>query len=206
MNRIKLKQAESNFLERYPGGFQNVEMQQIAKKHSMEKMITLTQELFAKEKFLYPKEILESMNKIVGKATMVSLFEKPKFRDFAKSIGVDEREALCHGLKEFLHGDQSQGFELMRDILSMEKLAKWSIMTTFGIYFRPDFEVFIKPTTVKGIIELLDLPLIYKPTPTWEFYASYRELFNNLKHEVSPLLSPNNAAFSGFLWMSLEGR
>jgi len=206
MNLKILKQAESNFLERYPGGFQNAEIQQIAKKHNMEKMTALTKELFAKEKFLYPKEILESMSKIVGKATMVSLFEKPKFRDFAKSLGMDEREALCHGLKELLHGNQAEGFELMRDILNMEKLGKWSIMTIIPVYFNPDYEVFVKPTTVKGIIELLNLPLVYKPTPTWEFYEQYRELFNDLKNSVSPLLSPNNAAFSGFLWMSMDNR
>lgn len=204
MNLKNLKQAEANFLERYPGGFENAEIQQIAKKHNMGKMTALTQELFAVEKFLYPKEILESMAKIVGKATMVSLFEKPKFRDFAKSIGTDEREALCFGLKEFFHGDQAKGFELMRDILSMEKLGKWSIMTIFGVYFNPEYEVFVKPTTVKGIIEFLDLPLTYKPTPTWEFYSAYRELFNGLKQHVSPEISRNNAAFSGFLWMSME--
>lgn len=204
MNIKNLKHAESSFLARYPGGFKNPEIQQIAKKHNMDKMTSLTQELFAKEKFLYPKEILESMNKIVGKATMVSLFEKPKFRDFVKSLGTDERDVLCHGLKEFLHGDQAEGFELMRDILNMEKLGKWPLMTIIPVYFNPEFEVFVKPTTVKGIIEFLHLPLTYKPTPTWEFYSEYREIFNDLKTKVSPLLSQNNAAFSGFLMMSMD--
>ena len=204
MNIKNLKLAEANFLERYPGGFENAEIKLIAKKHNMEKMTALAQDLFEVNRFLYPKEIVESMAKIIGKATMVSLFEKPKFRDFAKSIGTDEREAICHGLKEFLHGDQAEGFQLMVDILNMEKLGKWSIITTFGIYYNPEYEVFVKPTTVKGIIDFLELPLTYKPSPTWEFYSAYRELFNELKEHVSPEISRNNAAFSGFLWMSLQ--
>ncbi len=204
MNIEKLKIAEELFFERYPEGFRNPEIIAIAKKHKIDKMTQLAQESFSEENFNNPELIIENMGKIVSRASMVSMFEKPKFRDFAKSLGSDEKEALAFGLKEQLYGNEEEGFDIVVDILKTEKLAKWPLVTISLIYFRPQSEVFIKPTTVKGIIEFLELSsLTYKPGPTWAFYSEYRKIFNSMKEQVSPLLSPDNAAFSGFLMMSL---
>jgi hypothetical protein len=64
--------------------------------------------------------------------------------------------------------------------------------------------VFIKPTTAKGIIAYFELEnLIYESQPTWEFYQAYRTEINRMKEQVDCSLAPNNAAFSGFLMMSL---
>lgn len=204
MNIEKLKKAEEAFLDRYPGGFKNPEMIAIGKKHKMEKMSELTRELFAPEKFLYPKQIVADMAKIVGKATMVSLFEKPKFRDFAKNLGSTEQEGVCYGLKELLHGDHKEGFDTLVEILAMEKLAKWTLMTIIPIYYRPEEEIFVKPTTTKNVISYFELEgLHYKATPTWEFYEQYRTAILDMKSKVSTDLSNNNAAFTGFLMMSM---
>lgn len=204
MNIEKLKKAEKAFLDRYPGGFKHPEMVAIGKKHKMDKMTEQTQEAFAPEKFIYPKQIIEDLAKIVGKASMVSVFEKPRFRDFAKNLGSTEQEGLCYGLKELLHGNHQEGFETMVDILSMEKLAKWTLMTIIPIYYRPSEEIFVKPTTTKNVISYFELEgLTYKATPTWEFYTQYRTAILDMKSKVSPDLGNNNAAFTGFLMMSM---
>lgn len=204
MNIEKLKKAEKAFLERYPGGFQHPEMIAIGRKHKMEKMTEETRALFAPDKFLYPKQIVADMAKIVGKATMVSLFEKPKFRDFSKNLGSTEQEGLCYGLKELLHGDMKEGFETVVDILAIEKLAKWTLMTIIPIYYRPSEEIFVKPTTTKNVISFFELEgLTYKATPTWDFYEKYRSAILNMKSKVSSDLGNNNAAFTGFLMMSM---
>jgi hypothetical protein len=46
--------------------------------------------------------------------------------------------------------------------------------------------------------------IVYKPKPTYDFYRKYRDIINNMKKEVSEQLSPDNAAFSGFLMMSMD--
>jgi hypothetical protein len=95
----------------------------------------------------------------------------------------------------------------MLDVLKSGKLAKWSLLTIIPIFFRPQTDVFVKPTTAKGIIEFLELKsLQYKPTPTWAFFEEYRAVINEMKSQVDPSLSPYNAAFSGFLVMSLENK
>jgi len=205
MNLNKLKQAEEAFFDRYPGGFEHPEMEGLGKKHKMDKMIAFAQEGFVKRNFKLPELIIENMVKIVSRSSMVSVFEKPKFRDFARSLLPKDMKTLVSGLENILHGKEQQGFETMLKVLQSGKLGKWSLMTICQNYFRPETEVFVKPTTAKGVIEYFELEnLQYKPTPSWVFYEEYRRVINEMKSKVDSSLSPYNAAFSGFLMMSME--
>jgi len=207
MNIRKLKLAEKAFFKEYPGGFNHPEMIALGKKHKMEKMITLTQDAFAKKNFKAPDEIIAGIIKIISRSSMVSLFEKPKFRDFANSLHHHDRELLVNGLKKLLYGKEQQGFDMMLEVLKIGKLAKWSLITICPAYFRSKDDVFIKPTTAKGVIEFFELTsLQYKPTPSWAFYEEYRAIINEMKSKVDPGLSPSNAAFSGFLMMNMNSR
>lgn len=207
MNLEKLKQAELAFLNQYPGGFQHPELLAVGKKHKMDKMIELARDSFSTDNFNDPEQIVEMMTKVISRSSMVSMFEKPKFRDFAKALTAHDVAQLANGLEELLSGDQLNGFEMMLEVLRTGKLAKWSLITVCPVYFNPDHEVFVKPTTAKGVIDYFELePLQYKPAPTWAFYETYRAIINQMKAEVNESLSPNNAAFTGFLMMSLENR
>lgn len=206
MNREKLKEAEEQFFMQYPGGFSNPLMLEIVKKHKVEKMKKLAQESFAIEQFDDPDKMTESISKIVTQSSLISIFEKPRFRDLVKVFSGSEKERLSFGLKEFLHGDQEYGFALMTDLLMEYKLAKWPLITICPIYYRPDVEVFIKPTTTKGVIAHFELEgLKYSPQPTFEFYRAYREQINQMKKELDASLQQDNAAFCGFLMMAIEG-
>src|SRR5690349_12528007 len=207
MNFERLKRAEEAFLHRFPGGFENPEI--IAtrvRKHKPEQMIALAQEGFSKRNFRLPELIVRNMVKMVSRSSIISVFEKPRFRDFADALSPEERKFLSHGLKELLHGNEQTGFEMMLGLLKDRKLAKWSLMTVCQTYFHPQRDVFVKPTTVKGVIEYFELKdLEYRPTPSWAFYDAYRSTFHEMKSKVDPSLSPTNAAFSGFLWMTIRG-
>jgi len=206
MNIKKLQQAEALFLQKYPNGFMHPEMEAIGKKHKMAQTITLAQESFVESNFDNVQELAEAMIKLVSRASMVSMFEKPKFRDFVRSLSSRELKPLTNGLKDFLHGDQRYGFESMLSVLKPAKLAKWSLLTIIPNYYFPDDEVFVKPTTAKGVIKHFELSdLEYKPTPTWDFYQRYRTTILEMKEQVIDTLAPNNAAFCGFLMMSMEG-
>ena len=134
------------------------------------------------------------------------MFEKPKFRDFARSLLSADRKTLAGGLEELLHGNEQTGFETLLEILKSGRLAKWSLMTICQAYYRPQVEVFIKPSTAKGIIECFELKnLQYKPTPTWAFYDDYRAAINEMKSKVDASLSPYSVAFTGFLMRSMQG-
>jgi hypothetical protein len=207
MNDNKLRQAEAAFLHRYPGGFDNSEM--IAtrvKKHKPDQMIALAQESFSKGNFKLPDLIVQNMVKLISRSSIISVFEKPRFRDFANALSPEEKEFLSSGLEELLYGDEQTGFGMMLGLLKSRRLAKWPLMTVCQTYFHPQRDVFIKPTTVKGVIEFFELEnLHYRPTPTWAFYEAYRSAFQEMKAKVDKSLSPTNPAFSGFLWMTIRG-
>lgn len=207
MNYTKLKQAEEAFLDRYPGGFDNMEIQAIRKKkHNVDKMIAFAQESFAKRNFKLPDLIIENVIKTIGRSSVISVFEKAKFRDFANLLLPQDRLFLSNGFKELLHGSEQSGFEAILDLLRSHKLGKWSLMTICQTYFHPQKDVLVKPTTVKNIIRYFELDhLQYKPTPTWQFYDSYRATIHEMKSKVNPSLSPTNAGFSWFLLLSTRG-
>ncbi|MFT5692431.1 MAG: hypothetical protein ACI92E_001765, partial [Oceanicoccus sp.] len=97
------------------------------------------------------------------------------------------------------------GFEAMVDLLKTAKLAKWSLVTIIPAYYAPNKEVFVKPTTAKNILNYFEITdPVYKPAPTWDFYKKYRTLINEAKTKVDKSLSPSNAAFSGFLMMTVK--
>ena len=104
MNITKLKAAERRFIERYPGGFSNPLMLELVKKHKVEKMKQMAQDSFAMRQFECAGEIVESMIKIASQSTLVSIFEKPKFRDSVRSMSDSEKQHLSHGLRNFCMG------------------------------------------------------------------------------------------------------
>ena len=207
MNLVRLKQAEEAFLGQYPGGFDNPEMIAIrTRKHNVDKMIAFTQKSFAERNFKLPDLIVQNMVKVVSRSSVVARFEKPKFREFADTLFPEQRDLLAGGLEQLLHGKEHTGFETILDLLKSRKLAKWSLMTICQTYFHPQRDVLVKPNTVKGIIQYFELnDLQYKPTPSWNFYDSYRSILHEMKSKVDCSLSPTNAAFSWFLLLSIHG-
>lgn len=206
LDKTELKKLEGDFLLQYPQGFNDPEMIDIGKKHKMSKMVEMSQELFTKTACSNPNVTADNMIKIIGRSSMVSMFEKPKFKDFVNNLNDNDKVFLVESLSQLLHGKQQLGFEGLVDILRTEKLAKWSLVTIIPAYYSPSKEVFIKPTTAKRILSHFELnDPVYKPAPTWDFYTKYRKLINAAKKSVDKNLSPSNAAFSGFLMMSVKG-
>lgn len=201
----KLKQLELEFLMKYPKGFSDPEMEKIAKKHNVNKMTDLSKECFSKRACSNVHVTAENMIKVISRSSMVSMFEKPKFRDFVRGLDENEKAFMVNALNQMLHGKKQFGFEALVDILKTAKLAKWSLVSIIPAYYSPTKEVFVKPTTAKNILKHFEITdPIYKPTPTWDFYKKYRKLINESKSLVDKSLSPSNAAFSGFLMMTVK--
>ena len=113
------------------------------------------------------------------------MFEKSKFRNYVNALPEAEIKLLARGLRDFLLGNQQKGFDELVDTLLHRKLVKWSLVTIIPNYFRPDDEVFVKPTTLKGVIEQFALKCLqYHPRPTWEFYEEYRKQIIDMRSRV----------------------
>jgi len=203
MNYERLRIAEAHFLQSYPGGFADPALEPVLKKHRMNKMTEFAAELFDPTSFYQPNAFLENLVKLVSRSSMVSKFEKPKFRDAINDMNSQEREELTEAFRKLYHGGQATGFREVVEILARRKIAKWSVITIGLVYYKPNKEVFVKPTTAKTIVQKLQLDLEYRPRPSWEFYKGYRDAIKEIKSRVDPSLSTNNAVLTGFLMMTL---
>ena len=203
MDTKVLKAAEKRFLKKYPGGFAHPDLVLVGKKHKLEQHEAWAKENFAKKKFDDPKQIVADMTRLVSRASMVSMFEKPKFRDAVARLGKKDAQVWSDALYELLHGKQKGGFEALVEALDEVRLAKWTLATVFQSYYRPKKEVFVKPTTAKLIVDKLDLDLKYQSMPTWAFYRDFRKAVMAMRAKTNKSLAPNNPAYCGFLMMTL---
>lgn len=203
VNSEKLKAAEAHFLQMYPDGFADEAMQSVRKKHNVDKLITYANETITKANCNRPEFIAEAVLNIISRSSMVSRFEKPPFKDFINSLSSPEKQAFAYAIEQRMFGRKAKGFDALVGMLAHFKLAKWSLVSAVPFYVAPRREVFVKPTTAKGIVKGLEVDLHYQARPTWAFYDGYRKLIVDVRKQVSPTLSPSNAALTGFLMMSL---
>ncbi|HPB65593.1 MAG TPA: hypothetical protein PLW80_03470 [Spirochaetales bacterium] len=200
MDIERLQRAEASFMERYPGGFEHPEMLERGRRHRIGRLVERARTVLAPERFDDSERMAEDIIKTVASSSMVSIFEKPAFRDLVRSLSAKERARLCSHLFQLLHGDAERGFEDLSAFLASGKMAKWTVMTVFPFYTKPTEEPFVKPTTAKEIIAYYGLEgLAYRPRPYWAFYSGYRGQLRAMMGLVSPLVAPDMGSFSAFL-------
>ena len=205
MNIKKLKDIEEEFLTFYPMGFQDAKFFPTMKKFDPSKLEAFTKENLKKDNFSNPNFVVDAFFKIIQKSVLVSLFDKLKFRDMLENLTSYEKDMLSIELYELLHGNQKNGFDGIVEFLSQYNLAKWTIISVVLYYNDRQKEYFIKPTTTKNVIKYFELEnLVYKPTPSFEFYNAYKKVLNKMKKNVHKSLHPDNAAFTGFLRIAME--
>ena len=205
MNMKKLKDMEEEFLTFYPTGFEDAKFFPTMKKFNPYKLEAFTRENLKKENFSTPNLIVESFFQIIQKSVLVSLFDKLKFRDMLANLNIYEKDMLSIELFELIHGNQKNGFEGIVEFLSPYNLAKWTIISVVLYYNDRQKEYFIKPTTTKNVLKYFEIKeLVYKPTPSFEFYDAYKKVLNGMKKNVHKSLHPDNAAFTGFLRIGME--
>lgn len=201
----KLKDFEAEFLEYYPKGFEDANFFPTMKKFNPSKLEEFTKENLKKENFSNPNLVVQSFFQIIQKSVLISLFDKLKFRDMLATLNSYEKDMLSIEIYEFLYGNKKEGFEGLVEFLEQYKLAKWTIVSIVPYSLNRQKDFFIKPTTTKNIIRYLELDdLKYHSKPTFEFYDKYTKKLEIMKNSVSKSLTFDNAAFTGFLRISIE--
>ena len=205
MNSRRLKEMETRFFMKYPDGWDSDELQQILKKHKVGNVIQYAQEVLQESALEKPNQAIENITKLITKSSLVSVFEKVRFKNLIQESDQWFKQDLVDAVQEMLHEDESSGFTRLVNLLAPYKLAKWPILTVILTYYRPDRDVFVKPTTVKRVIEVFALKgLTYTSKVNYDFYQNYRQAFQEMKQLCDPKLSPTNGHFSGFLMMGME--
>jgi len=201
----KLNVLESEFLYRYPKGFEDEHFFPTMKKFKPEKLESFAKEALKKENFANPNLIVDGFFKIIQKSVMVSLFDKLKLKDALATLNSYEKDMLSIEIYELLYGDKKVGFEGLVEFLHEYKLAKWTLISVVPYSINRQTEYFIKPTTTKNIIKYFDLKnLVYKPKPSFEFYNNYTKVLDEMKVKLDKTITFDNAAYTGFFKIAIE--
>lgn len=205
MNVARLREAEAAFLERFPLGFMDPGLAPIRKAHNVDRLAAFAKDNVNQLTVSQPGKLSEVLVRIVARSSMVSRFEKAPFRECVDSLGPKDRQRLADAFEKRLYGRRKrEGFEELVDFFARFKLARWSLISALPFYVAPKQEVFVKPTTAKKIVALLEVEhLDYRPRPDWAFYDGYRKLILEIKNHLDPSLTPHNAAITGLLMFSL---
>ena len=205
MNKTKLLNCEKEFLSTYPDGFESEDMKRIGKKHNIQKHVDYIHKVCSKKHLKAGLTSYSDVLKVITRSSMVSVFEKMRFRDACNDFDKHEKLEFLDAVYEIIHGDEKKGFNKLLSIFTPYKLAKWPILTAWKAYYYPHSDVFIKPTTVKKIIVYLELKdIVYSPKASYGFYKKYRRKMKEMKAVIkTESLKPHNPAFSGFLMMTI---
>lgn len=204
MNITLLQKAEERFFSMYPLGFETPELLDVLKKHKIQRMNSVAQEALSKENLQENPDAINDIVKIISRSSIVSVFEKTKFRNLIKEMDSEFHHECINAIYQMIHENEQNGFEQLVSLLSPFKIAKWPVVTVLLAYYRPTKDIFIKPTTVKKVITTFELKDIkYSPKVNYEFYDKYRFYINQMKTYVDPRIHITNGHFSGFLMMSL---
>lgn len=180
-------------------------MESIRKRHNVDKLSEYAQANITPLTLSQPQKFLDSVVTIIARSSMVSRFEKAPFREFVGALTSKDKQFLTDAFSKRLVGRRKrEGFDEIVGLLARHKLARWSIVSAVPFYLNPKKEVFVKPTTAKKIVSVLEIDdLHYHPRPDWVFYDGYRKLILDAKKHLDPSLTPNNAAITGLLMFSL---
>jgi hypothetical protein len=205
VNFQRLKEAEAAFLDRFPLGFNDPGMEPIRKRHNVDKLTEYARANITPLTLSRPQKFLDTVVTIIGRSSMVSRFEKAPFREFVGALTSKDKRFLTDAFNKRLYGRKKrEGFDEIVGLLARHKLARWSIVSAVPFYLNPKRDAFVKPTTAKKIVSVLEIDdLHYYPRPDWSFYEGYRKLILDIKKHLDPSVTPNNAAITGLLMFSL---
>ena len=205
------KESERNFLELFPGGFEDPEYLDQERKYkvdasefakealSIEKIITLLEQknfeeiyklakrVIGKTNLIFPNEIMSLSNGLAAKPENAKIFSEAFFYHLYSQDSPKER------------------FMAFVKALNQLNAAKWTTATYFLHLIYPEDSPFMKPAVTKKAAEAFGYPLDYTSEIRWDTYSRLIELAEFIGKRVSahPLLKPRDMIdIQGFMWCS----
>jgi len=150
------------------------------------------------------------INKAISMSTIISVYEKIAFRNY-----VADRQVIplfLESLYKVLKECNEETFNHFVYVLSLKKNqgnanpCKWPLITYLLVCFKPYEEVFIKPTTIKKLLLVLESDIKYQSQPNYQTYHDIKELILNYKEHSSICQGLNHFTLSGVIFVALDQR
>lgn len=197
------------FLQIFPLGLNDDHFTQLAKKHkSSDKILEMVKQIdlkqFDSDSPTVIRQNIATITKLVTKSTMISTFEKLAFKNYMQNASY--HALFLKSLKELIMHNNEDQFNDFVDVLSLQKneynanIAKWPIISFFLLYFNPNQEVLVKPTTIKKLAHFLNYEIDYKPLPNFHTYALIRDMVMAYKRQSKICAEQNNITVQAIMY------
>ncbi len=203
------KDLEVNFLELFPGGFEDPEYLDVEREYKVEASTFAKEVLSAKRiiTLLEQKnfeEISELAKKVVNKTNLVFPNEIMSFTD---GLGAKPENAkiFSEALFYHLYSKDSLKKRFMAFVKALNQLdaAKWTTASYFLHLAYPENSPFMKPGVTKKAADAFGYPLDYTSNIQWGTYSRLIEFAKFIGKRISahPLLKPRDMIdIQGFMW------
>ena len=203
------KDLERNFLELFPGGFNDPEYLDGERKYKVEasrfaKDVLSTESISSLLKQENFHEISILAKKVVNKTNLVFPNEIMSFSD-GLSAKPENEKIFSEALFYHLYSSDSLKERFMTFVKALNQIdaAKWTTATYFLHLLYPDNSPFMKPVVTKKAAEAFGYPLDYTSNIQWDTYSRLIEFAKFIEKKISshPLLQPRDMIdIQGFMW------
>jgi hypothetical protein len=153
------------------------------------------------------EEIILRLEK-VGRSTNLLFMGVPRQGDLniLYQPAID-KETFSRAVFDLLYGSGDTPLRLDRFISYVEKSGlpnKWTFPTYLLFLCFPASEMFVKPRTMKWILEFLDLGLLWDKTPGGKAYAGIRQAMYDLRDALQIYHPRDMIDLQGLTWMAFR--
>ncbi|WP_423364389.1 hypothetical protein [Mycoplasma sp. P36-A1] len=208
------KAIDSLFLNKYPQGIDDKQFYSDNKRLLVSKKIIKLVNEFNLEDLKINDRTMQQKNinfiiRIVSMTSAVSVFEKVALKNYLS----DKRtwDEFLSSLYNFITNNNEENFNYFVHILSLKKLeknsnpAKWPVITFLLRIFNADTEIFIKPTTIKKMLYLIESDVKYVSTPNYQTYIEIKKIILDYKKQSKVVKDANNIIVQGIIQAVVKG-
>ena len=201
----------SFFIARFPDDFEGQDFHDAERRYKEDAARTLKQKLgkVTLETLLREKSyslVCEIAKHVVRSTNLVFRIEKAKFADAVENPVNHER--FANALYDLLYGsgEMEQRFMAFSGLLLEMGVSKWTVATYFQFLASDGKWMFMIPTIMKRMADVLKMSLNYKPEPNWLTYSKLQELADRVELELQnrKLMPHSRIDVQGFIWASIE--
>lgn len=194
--------ARKRFLSFFPQGFKGADYIGHERAYKLEAKKKLD-EAVPLERALTDRGFGEAILSIYRATNLLFSIEKTRLQDLLRGRDADE---FVRAAATFASGDRMQGLREMRAILKRTENAKWTVVTYLPFLWRPDTNVFLKPTMIQNFASRVGHRFAdrYSAELDIDVYESLLELAAEVKRELADLEPQDMIDVQSFMWTSVE--
>jgi hypothetical protein len=211
MRDAKAERARRKFLRIFPGGFHDDDYVALERDYKWVAHEAWAQAL-RRDRFrtLLGRRAYDQIAthavRVESRTNLLFSFEKMALRDALKPAAG--ARAFAEGLYAFLYArgtDEHRFAAWVEAVASLPRrqtrVLTWPVVTVFGFIAEPHQHIFLKPNVTRVAARKYGCDFVYRSSPNWETYASYRDFAERVRADNADLRPRDMIDLQSFIWV-----